>query len=172
MTEMELMKKGEVMISITVSRNGRGMKFAFKTHPSVEALFREWGAGGSAPITKWGRGWHSKEVLTAYEMLNATDIHTTPSGVLYSLNRIGRDMWEERTPGVQHLNMSFLRLVGSSEGAGLNFSVEGMFSRDTIQRTADAILAASRHLYVSYLQEVDVTVRVSTEHWQQPKVKE
>lgn len=64
------------------------------------------------------------------------------------------------------VNLSFIRLVGASEGAGITFGVKGVHSLESLRDTKERIGAAFRSFYTRYLMPVDLTAIVSTRELQ------
>lgn len=58
-------------------------------------------------------------------------------------------------------NLSFIRLVGISEGAGVKFGIDGVFTTDGVQTLADRIKASSRRFYIQYMKSITEVVTVS-----------
>lgn len=58
-------------------------------------------------------------------------------------------------------NLSFLRLVGISEGAGVKFGVDGVFTTEEVDRLASRIQLSARRFYVQYMKTITQMVTVS-----------
>jgi len=63
-------------------------------------------------------------------------------------------------PGV---NLSFLRIVGISEGAGVTFSVRGVHSYEALTKMREKIGEAYRTLYRAYMKPIQMDIIVSTQ---------
>ena len=61
------------------------------------------------------------------------------------------------------VNLSFLLLVGISEGAGVSFVLRGVYSNDQIRSLKDDLLEAVKKFYVQYLKPISLTIQVSTQ---------
>jgi hypothetical protein len=173
--EALLMKRGEICIQVTFQRGripgdkpGAGLIVEAKIHPLVEETIASFGGGDTVDVRTTGRHWTSGDKnnpLLAYDL-------TSPavSGVLGS----GKDLYLLDAPGQPLLgdgqrtsnevvNLSFLRLKGLSEGAGMKFFVRGVFTLEQVRNIADKVQNASRSFYVSYMKPVGVTIMVSTQ---------
>lgn len=84
----------------------------------------------------------------------------TPSG---SISRgLLDDFDPSDRPSHPSVNLSFLRLVGASEGAGITFGLKGVQSLEALRETKDKVGAGFRSFYNRYLLPIDLTAIVST----------
>lgn len=178
--EIALAKRGENVIVATLSRRRAEIRLSVKVHPAVEDLFRVWGNDEKAPIAKWGRSWlgRTEEETRKLEAWNLGQnpgvLSVDTSGGYFCLDKVGAPLLEQRTfPGAfgnitgEVLNMSFLRLAGSSEGPGVEFAVRGVFSPQKVHEIAEKIKLAARVIYITYLKPIDLTIGVYTQPWQE-----
>lgn len=170
-----IIKRGELCICFTMHRNllhardGVGLTLSVKTHPSVEEFMRQQ-SPDSPPIEvkAAGRHWVSldkEHPLLAYRMAEKIPfVESDDDTGCFSLDYLGNPLIitddRHRKP---LLNLSFLRLVGISEGAGVTFGIKGVQSLDSLKETRDNLSTACRRFYGRYLKPVDLTVMVSTQ---------
>ena len=147
-------KGGVCRILVTLHRTHLGVTVNVKTHPDVEEFMRALGNGESNLVGAYGRYWKPLErPLYVYSM----NEHLASSD-LYDLNSIGLPLEMNAK-----INLSFLRLVGVSEGAGVSFSLRGVYSRDGLQSLLHAITTTGKQFYIDYIKPVHLTVMVSTQ---------
>lgn len=172
-----IIKRGELCVQFTMHRNlshakeGVGLSLSIKTHRVVEEFMRQM-AGDNQPMevkTSQGRYWVGltpERPLLAYrfqEKIPCVEADDADVGC-YSFDHLGYPLSvvndRFRKP---FLNLSFLRLVGISEGAGITFGIKGVYSYDSLKTISDDLATASRRFYTRYLKPVDLTVMVSTQ---------
>jgi hypothetical protein len=173
--EVQLAKSGETLVAAVLSRYKALLKLSIKVHPSVEDLFRVWGSNDVSPAQKWGRQWEGKGDLLCYNLAqNPGVLPIDTIGGYFCLDRVGGALLENRTfqgpmPGqnvqAEVLNMSFLRLVGISEGTGVEFAVKGVHTPQKVKEIAEKIKMAARSIYVIYMKPIDIEVGVYTRPW-------
>jgi hypothetical protein len=143
-------------MQITLHRSAIGLSVHVKTHPAIEDFMRSLGDGLVKPVEIYGKSWismpGSERSLEIYNMDRSLPYD------MYRLDIAGRPMEQEG-----QLNMSFLRLAGTSEGNGVTFGVKGVYSLESLRNLRDKISASARQLYIEYLRPVDLTVTVSTQ---------
>ena len=162
MSEIVVVKRGERVLEAKLGRSTKGLRIQAKAHGSIEDLFKSWGSGSREAVSDYGRHWSSPDgvILQAWSIRPdvADQTFRSPSGT-YQLNALGRAV----VSAEGELNMSFLRLVGISEGAGLRIDVTGVFSYQELIALQQKIHDAARQFYVDYLLPVDLTIVMSTE---------
>jgi hypothetical protein len=178
MIEIALPKSGENVILGTVSRFKAHLKLRFKVHPSVEELFATWGGNEKTLVAKYGRQWEGKDEEATKSLVcwnlgqNPGVASIDPSGGFFCLDKIGGALLEPRQftgplgpVTAEVLNMSWLRLCGISESAGIEIAIRGVFTPQKVDEIAEKIKLASRTIYITYLKPIDVTVGVFTQPW-------
>ena len=82
----------------------------------------------------------------------------------------GGDLVESRDTPVgyksgnsRYANLSFLRLVGISEGAGVSFVVRGVFSDQQVKEIHSILLDGVRRFWTAYLKPMNMCIQVSTQ---------
>lgn len=81
---------------------------------------------------------------------------TSDASFQFTLDSLGQPLNKD---GI--LNLSFLRLVGASEDAGVGFLIKGVYSIDLLRETKERISAAARKFYIDFLRPVDLSITVS-----------
>lgn len=175
----QVTKGGRTPITATLSRNRLGTSLRVQALPEVEEFMRGLShgreGGGHIDVKTMGRFWEPLErlasnpktfaPLVAYrqdvplEAISIGDLKITLDGLGQPITSRDMDMDRYRTA----LNLSFLRLVGISEGAGVRFGVHGVYSFDELLKMHDQIAKGLRTFYIHYMRPVDLTVQISTQ---------
>ena len=172
--DISVLKRGEQVLSSTVSRVRHGLRISTKTQPAIEDLIKSWSMEEACSVAKWGRGWESPQELKTRDLTHNPGIQPIDGGGYYCLDRVGRELFETRpvygsdgrAANQEVFNMSFLRLVGISSGAGVEFTVRGVFTPQTVRKVAELIKFSAKTIFLTYLKPIDVTVMVLTQPWQ------
>lgn len=165
-----LMKRGEICIQTTLSRTYLGLTLNVKVHPRVEEFIRGLGTGTPEDAKRYGRYWSSVDkdkVLTVYDLTQTLGSVPIGGGNYFRLDRIAQPLFEsgEGNPNHGSVNLSFLRLVGASEGSGVSFRVNGVHTLDAIRQMRDKIGEAAQSFYINYLKPVNLDVQISTQEF-------
>jgi hypothetical protein len=159
-----------------------GLTLAVKVHPKVEEFFRGISTGEQVDVKGAGRYWIGVDKaapLMAYSLAENIPLLTVDA------KRRARFDWLARqlvTPiGSQpaaeggelgggnnkgyDINLSFLRLVGISEGAGITFQLKGVYSDDAVEAMHDHIGVATKAFYQTYMKPVNLAVQIVTTEW-------
>ncbi len=165
-------KGGETRIMVELQRevhrpgkDGITLRVAIKVHPAVEAFFSELGKGETVEVGAYGRYWipcEKEKPLLAYDIQIPLEPVRGVSGGVVNLERLGHPLLD-RSDRYDLINMSFLRLVGASEGAGVSFHLKGVYTTDTLKKTRDLITEASSAFYLAYMKPLNLSVIVSTQ---------
>jgi len=173
--QITIVKRGETVIDARLCRGGRstddsfGLTMTIKVHPRIEQFMRSLGTGTGEDVKRYGRYWSAEQgkVLLVYDMSNPLGITSMPNGVSFRLDRPGHLISEQALDGMGHnnscVNLSFLRLLGASEGIGVNFHVNGVYTLDAIKQMRDKIGEAAQVFYIAYIKPVDLDVMISTQ---------
>lgn len=154
-------KRGEVIIQTALRRTMKGVRLAVKVHPTIEELLRRWGQDSHESVLVYGRHWvptRGEDALRVW-LIGSTDTEHSYNGGSYSLEGVGQPLVSRDSV----LNLSFLRLVGASEGAGMSFFLSDVYSTEELKSLNGKIAKASRQFYVEYLMPVEMSVTVSTD---------
>lgn len=162
--DTSLSKRGELCISSTIQRSRRhqGLLVRVKTVPQVEGLFRDWTVGEEGSeiqsVSAYGRHWRPVDGadLRVYPLRPNPGV-IQGEDVLFRLDAPGMPLVDGKT-----INLSFLRIVGISEGPGVEFVVKGVASTDLIETLGKKIQAAQKALYLMYLRPVTLSLSVFT----------
>lgn len=174
-------KGGETKIQFTLRRSGHGLTIWVKTHPSVEELMKSLGNGELSDVRTYGRHWTpipKESELQVYHMETGS-----MQGATWRLDKVGGQILSPimddapiphntgaptftRHPtnwtSAQIANLSFLRLVGVSEGVGVTFGVHGVFTFDQLASMKDKLTEGCKGLCKAYLTPVNYTVGITT----------
>lgn len=185
--EIPIVKRGETTMQVRLKRNTVGLFVSVKVHPGVEEFARALGSGDIQDVRALGRYWTPVGVrpssnpaecpLGTYNMTNNPGLINAGSGVMFRLDRPGQPLSEPSgvptttrsrngDNDIPVINLSFLRLQGVSEGAGVNFHVKGVYTMDAVKSLAEQIKDACRAFYAMYLKPIDLAVVVSTQELQ------
>jgi len=167
--DLTVIKKGETCLHVTLSRVksvpanfpvGLGLMVSVKAHPALEEFCKNTiGDGKLIPVELINKGWVGTDPSKGLQCYNLPNRFTHVTGnIALDLGPIGTPLYQGDT-----VNLSFLRLAGISEGAGVSFYCKGVFSQDTMRNMKDKIGIATRALYNEYLRPVDMSIQVSTQ---------
>lgn len=158
--EAAVLKRGETVTRVRFQRSPVGLKITCWAHPAVEDLMRSWGTGEIQAVTAHGRNWEPlRDPLKGVYHLGTNPGVCPYDGGHYRLDRVGQPLIDP--DGC--VNLSFVRLIGVSEGEGVSFSLKGVHTLEAIRDMGERIKLASRRLYINYMKPVDLTVTVSTQ---------
>ncbi len=160
--EATVIKRGETCVQVTLHRDHKGLMVQVKAHKAVEDFMRTASNGEVQRVDAAGRGWRELAGEKPLEFYHFTKPATERDG--FTLGNIGKPLVE--TDASLPVNLSFLRLRGISEGAGVRFTIPGVFGADIARATRDRIATAARRFYQDYLRPMDLTVTVSTQEIQ------
>lgn len=181
-------KSGENRIQVTVGRSADGLRINVWARPEVEEFVRGLGTGEQHDVQVMGRYWVPVGVDKAAKKLLAYDASNHPiytvavnEKLSFRLDKPGQPLFEpaprvdlrlygedeERPrpaarPMGECLNLSFLRLVGISEGGGVSFAIRGVYERASIDHLGAQVEAACNRFYREYLKPYRLIVTVST----------
>lgn len=158
-----VLKRGETILQSRFRRGAKGLRVWFKTHPSIEDIMRSWAetVGGQPVIgntNTYGRYWIGASPLPFYVVQEGRGSFPF-SGGLYRLDSPGQPLLDQN----EVVNLSFLRLVGISENAGVEFTIAGVYSEPEAKRIQQLIGQASKRFYADYLLPVDLELTLSSQ---------
>lgn len=157
-------KGGVTPIEVVLQRTGLGVKVIVKTTAEVENFMLTLGGGRIVDVERVGRNWRSAvkdHPLQAYELVE----HIDPVGgnYPYRVDALGSPLSVEG-----YMNLSFLRLVGSSEGIGASFYIKGVYSLQGLRNLKDQLVGSTKQFYIDYMRPVDLIIKVSTQELRGP----
>ena len=168
-------KGGETIIQTVLSRRSRragdplgwkgGLLITIKTLPRVEEFMQSLGQGETVDVSTVGRYWQemSNQPLQAYIIQPLNSKQQSDDGSTITLDALGYPLVIQDPHGGDRyptVNISFLRLRGISEGAGVTFGVKGVYNLDEMCKLRDRITLATRRFYVDYIRPIDMTVDI------------
>lgn len=174
--ESVLAKSGEIIGMFKLSRASRehGLSVTAKMDPVIEDFFR---AEETVPVRQCGREWICPTDLRVYVPNLIRQPLALPGGAgTYTLDRPGKSLilqpehFDEDSPmpaagSTAIINLSFLRIVGISEGNGVTFQLKGVMSTDAVVDTTRKLRAALRQFYLDYIAGVEMSVQMVTQEY-------
>lgn len=180
---MEMVKRGESCISMTFRRSMNGLTLTVKTHPLVEEFFKNISTGEPVDVRSIGRHWaglQKDQPLMAYNLAEpipfihldgqrrvrfdrlATHLLAASSG-----GPTGHPDDTPRSPNSkeQDINLGFLRLVGVGDGAGVTFTIRGVFSERSVQDMRDAVAEGAKRFYQAYMKPLNMNITIQSSEW-------
>lgn len=170
-TTTTTIKGGEIRVEARFKRSQKGILFKVKVHPEIEDLMRTFNIGHGNPqeARLLGRYWESVDgdPLMAYSLPEelAVGSHQINDRLAYELSGVGQKLFNGSPDRDQKvINLSFLRLVGASEGQGKSFHVIGVWERSALEVDLKRALEAGvRQFYMDFVKPIDVSIIVSTQ---------
>lgn len=132
-------------------RHQSGILVRIKVIPEIEEFFRQWG-GGTAEGPAYGRLW--KPLRTDEPLRFWSYEAKLEEGANYSLNRTGALLFDDYNG--TGINISFLRMVGASQGDGCAFMAEVVMSTEEMKRAAYEVVKAGEQFYHNYIRPVNI----------------
>ncbi len=162
-------KSGEQCIYVSLQRTAAGLTVGVKAHPRVEEFFKNIGDLGISEVNLISRTWapvaRTDDSLKVY----MSRAELAPPGAIglgsgsespnfYTIDAIGRPLKLDNGK----INLSFLRLVGISEGPGVSFVVKGVYSLENLRDIRERIGRSAKSFYIEYLRPIDISINIST----------
>ena len=176
--DLDVVKRGESVISMTFRRSMSGLTLSVKTHPLVEEFFRNISTGEKSDSAAAGRHWKSLDAdkpLMVHNLAEGVPIIQMDGLRTARFDRIGQPLVHygggagldegRRLASAREINLSFLRLASIGEGAGITFQVKGVFSEVAIQQMRDDISLAAKAFYQIYLKPATLNAQIITQEW-------
>lgn len=173
--EASIIKRGEKCINTIFHHRTTGLTLEVKVHPSVEDFFRTLSGGETVDVRGSGRQWEhtlnrgerarkeTETLLLAYDLQETIYVPNTSKGSPVSLDLLSQPLTiQDRSVLRSIINISYLRLVGISEGTGVEFRINGVYSYDAIKILKDQIEEAQRLFHAQYLKPVDISLSLFT----------
>lgn len=177
--EAAVVKRGETCVITTLSRTALGLQLRVKAHAALELFMRGLSVPDQPPIevALQDRYWvppAGKPPLMAYRLSGPLPTLTNPltGGPMFTLERLARPLLDDGAgddgPRGRDLpvNLSYLRLIGISEGMGIAFNIRGVYSLDALRMLQERISYAQQQFYVNYIRPVNLSVIVQTQEVQ------
>lgn len=162
--ESTVAKRGEQIFSLSFRRTDGRVKVIVKAHEVIENLMRSWGSGERGAVVDFGgRNWISPTPLEVWDLSPKMAVVLPYADGYYTLNDPGGELFvlEHGVRGTNAVNISFLRIVGVSEG--IEFEVPGVHSLSFLKETQNRVNGAVKRLYTDFLLPVDLTLQINTQ---------
>ena len=168
---VEVVKRGETSLTVSLVRSAGGLTVSVKTHPAVEAFIRGLGNGETMDVKAAGSYWRPLRTdhppLMAYMLAENLPVLVLDSGDQCDIVRVGHPLIEPilSADGRKRnkINLGFLRLCGTSEGAGVTFTVRGVHTYEALTQMREQIGEAYKRFYRTYMKPIKMDVIVSTQ---------
>lgn len=167
-----VIKSGETAIQTVISRSFEGLRLRVHTLPYVEAFIREslGQSGEPLDLRSYPRFWQTvgrdTKPLLAYPLApsRSTEGPIMTGAMPYRLDLLGQPLFapDMQAGGRSVANLSFLRLVGTSE-LGVEFLIPGVSTGPEVERTAAAIGEAQKRFFIDFLKPIKINIRIMTE---------
>ena len=184
--QVQVVKRGETCATVLLRIVAGGLTVTIFSHPSIEEFFRNTCAD-KVDVRGLGRYWQFPGDRGEDGKINHNNVKPMPaytsqkgdiepivldSGDLCVFNRLGQPLMDMGADPISgrprhHINLSFLKLVGISEG-GITFQVRGVFTTDAVSTMKEKIGEGIRKFYRVYLKPVEMSIVVSTSEVQLP----
>lgn len=157
----QVVKGGIVWFELALTRRRAGLEVHVKTSPEVEQFMKGLGDGVRDGAEIYARKWQSVDVpLEVYRLeesfpKNPNYFIDKPCELFSVFVREGRER-DER------INLSFFRLVGIGETAGVRFVVPGAYSAQYVDELSKKIITESRNLIRDFIVPVNINLRISS----------
>lgn len=182
---VSLVKSGEACIEVGIYKSRAGLGVVVNTLSYVEEFIASLGNGDKLDIRTLTRLWVPMRKGENLFLYDAEKLGTHIEGKDYVLGPAGTnlivpgqsgglggglldgspgDLIVYRNPNSK-VNLSFLRLVGSSSQGGTSFVIEGPFSKEYVEALQAKMAKALKEFYISYLKPINLAVVVSTQAW-------
>jgi hypothetical protein len=175
-------KQGEDVIHTHLKRTTQGLLVTIKTHPNVEKFMQRLSGNNVMPVQSMGRNWLTEwtdpatgekhminpEPLRAYQFFTSIEPFRTNDGMWVNIDRLGHPLSEvtsESRSGMaeEQLNLSFLRLVGTSNPDGVKFLLRSVHSTGALRKLRDSIQNAQNIFYNDYIRTIEYVVTSATQ---------
>lgn len=163
--ETTVVKKDKEILTLSIKRSRKGLRVSIRADEVMEEIFKEWGGEGALQMPQHGRYWEPLDgplpgLYPLNILIDNGRVLQTPSGRMYDLTMTGLPLMDDR--GV---HLGFLRLKGISDVNGVSFVVKGVFSREVVRDTSQAIKECVQHFFLNFIKPIDVVVRMSTQEF-------
>lgn len=160
-------KGGIIRVQFSIGRSPRwaaGIVLTAKVTPEVEEFMRALGSGDRVAVRTLSRDWSPVGGGADLDIYDMTRPIVPDKGHYYTLNHPGRPFFVDVSGGSGSLtNISWLRLVGISEGSGVTFGVQGPISDTSIKHLRDRLQRDVETFYKAFLRPVKCVVQLSTQ---------
>lgn len=157
--ETNIVKSGQNLIYIVMSRTSDGLTITVRTHPLIEEFMSHIGNGTKRPVDAYEKQWGQVpggDPIEIYHM----------NGPLMGDGNFRLDLPGGKLQDENGLyNLSFLRIVGVSTAAGASFKMKGVYSLSRLRDIQENIGKLTKTLFREYIMTTDLAVIVSTQEY-------
>lgn len=146
-------------IRISMSRVKSGLAVTTQLHPDVEETMKFLGQGKLVDARGHGRAWLGTAPILCYDNTSQQGALVCKDGLPYRLDRIGQDIYVPNS----YVNLSFLRLVGTSEEGGRTIRLATVISDEELRTLSGLLKKASLAFYNKFLKPINVTICLTTQ---------
>lgn len=152
-------------IRTSLKRCESGLHVNVHTTPAIEQAIKALGTGDYFPVGTFGRSWRSpkNDPLHAYHIMETPGLIGILGGgnCYYRMDALGQPLVDYTNYDSGVINLSFLRLVNTSEGEGISFILNGVYSADGISRLLEGIKKSIREFGENFLKPINMSVYVT-----------
>lgn len=150
--EANLTESNQNVVQTFLRRCKDGLRVDLLVNPEIEDFFKQWSGEATVDASVGGRSWRpipGQPALRVWAYNQPKSDHEN-----YMLSMPGRPIiWDGFT------NISFLRLVGASQG--ISFIIEDLISRTELDKMADKVKKGEAWFYSEFLKPIEMEVVVS-----------
>jgi hypothetical protein len=167
MEPLSVSERGEMCVSLNLTRHSRGTRVKVWAQPRVEALFASWADNRTSDPLAHGRHWTPLDTtpLVCYR----APVESYPTTTRYTLMDIGQplvavveDDEDPRGRPKDRANLAILRLKGISEPGGITFLIPGIHSTEYMRQMLRLMETGIRAFYQDYLLPVNLALELKT----------
>lgn len=152
-----VVKGGVCWFEMSISRGARGMEVFVRAAPQIEQFMKDLGKGEKENVAMYGRDWVSLDA-TDLMVYAVTKTFTTPN--TYTIGRASEG-FENVKDG--KINLTFLRLVGIGEPAGVRFLITDPVSKQYMKRIAGSVIQEVKNFVRDFIVPVQINLRISSQ---------
>lgn len=156
----------DLKITTTLRRSRSGLALTVYGTPLIEESIKALGNGSTRPLELFGRHWRwesrfSESALSVYHLSENSGMGGVqgPPGQQYRLDQPGQPLIDNNYD-YPVTNLSFLRLVGISQGDGITIALDGVHSLDGIKSMNESIKKSCREFCVNFLKPVNMSTTI------------
>ena len=153
----------DIFRNLKVSKAGASYAIKVKALPFIEEFMKSLGDGKSQHVEAWGKDWLSVpepdgvvRPLMIYTMNDLSSAHSQG----YTLDNPGHPIYSYHEDGL--FNLSFLRIVGISDGDGVTFGMSTPANLTMMETLRDQVNKYVGQFFRDYIRPVHLQVVVST----------
>jgi hypothetical protein len=163
---VEVVKGDKTWFELGTRRGKFGIELRLKTAPEVEEFMIAQADGATEALSIHGRNlkWYSPEGkdLQLYKM--PIQIGNSYSGT-YHVGSVGYDPLDNQIDGGTAVNISIIRLVGISQGAGVVIGMKGPYGPESARELKSKLGTALRQFARDYLVPFEFTLTISSQEF-------